>query len=105
MKRSDLRIHLNNLEKEEQIELQESTRIIMKIRTKGNKLDQKEQNKTNKHHSREVFFCKGQMVNILNFVSHMLQLLLSVTGTQSRRSHYKMNGHSCVSTKLHLQNR
>lgn len=41
MKRSDLRIHLNNLEKEEQIELQESTIIIMKIRTKGNKADQK----------------------------------------------------------------
>ena len=77
----------------------------MKIRTKGNKADQKKQNKTNKNHSREVFFCKGQTVNILNFVGHMLQLLVSVIVMQSMRSHYKMNGHGCVSTKLHLQNR
>lgn len=57
MKRNDLRIHLNNLEKEQQIELKESARIIMKIRTKGKKIDQK---KKKKPHSREeVFFCKG----------------------------------------------
>lgn len=41
MKRNDLRIHLNNLEKEQQIELKESARIIMKIRTKGKKIDKK----------------------------------------------------------------
>ena len=41
MKRNDLRIHLNNLEKEQQIELKESARIIMKIRTKSNDLKQK----------------------------------------------------------------
>ena len=57
MKRNDLRIHLNNLEKEQQTELKESARIIMKIRTKGKKTDPK---KKKKNHSREeVFFCKG----------------------------------------------
>ena len=45
MKRNDLRILLNNLEKEQQTELKESARIIMKIRTKGKKIDQKKKKK------------------------------------------------------------
>ena len=45
MKRNDLRIHLNNLEKEQQTELKESARIIMKIRTKGKKTDPKKKKK------------------------------------------------------------
>ena len=73
MKRNDLRIHLNNLEKEQQIELKESARIIMKIRTKGKKIDKKKKNTIEK----KYFSIKGQMVNILNFVGHMLQLLIS----------------------------
>lgn len=73
MKRNDLRIHLNNLEKEQQIELKESARIIMKIRTKGKKIDKKKKNTIEK----KSFSIKGQMVNILNFVGHMLQLLIS----------------------------
>lgn len=72
MKRNDLRIHLNNLEKEQQIELKESARIIMKIRTKGKKIDKKKNTIEKKS-----FSIKGQMVNILNFVGHMLQLLIS----------------------------
>lgn len=81
MKRNDLRIHLNNLEKEQQIELKESARIIMKIRTKGKKIDQKKKKPTVEKKS---FSVKGQMVNILNFVGHMLQLLISAIVMQKQ---------------------
>ena len=77
MKRNDLRIHLNNLEKEQQTELKESARIIMKIRTKGKKTDQKKKKKKKTTVEKKSFSVKGQMVNILNFVGHMLQLLIS----------------------------
>ena len=82
MKRNDLRIHLNNLEKEQQIELKESARIIMKIRTKGKKIDQKKKKKPTVE--KKSFSVKGQMVNILNFVGHMLQLLISAIVMQKQ---------------------